>query len=170
MLQCADFIREHGLSVHLTDSTSAGKQLVLASGDNSKATIGSSALAWDGSVKVLVEDIATVAQNMTRFICVSPTSRVIDHLNGKQEKLTYIFRLKHEPGSLAAVLNALAAYRVNLTKIQSRPIPGSDWEYVFWADMEIPHTTEEDVSRVLDAHSTSFTLLGAYQKGKVYQS
>ncbi|MDQ5825710.1 MAG: ACT domain-containing protein [Chloroflexota bacterium] len=170
ILQCADFIREHGLFVHPVESTSAGKQLVIASGDRSKATIGSSALAQDGSVRILSEDIATVSHNMTRFICVSPTPQVIDNLNEKVEKLTYIFQLKHEPGSLASVLNALAEHRVNLTKIQSRPIPGTDWEYVFWADMEIPHTTEREVSRVLEAHSTSYTLLGAYEKGKVYQS
>jgi prephenate dehydratase len=170
ILQCADFIRDHGLSARTVESTSAGKQLVLDAGDRGKATIGSSALAADGSVEVIAKDIATVSHNMTRFICVSPTPQVLDNLNDKADKLTYIFQLKHEPGSLANVLNALAEHRVNLTKIQSRPIPGTDWEYVFWADMEIPHTTEKEVSRVLEAHSTSYTLLGAYTKGKVYQS
>lgn len=101
---------------------------------------------------------------------MSPTAQVVYNLNEKAEKLTYIFQLKHEPGSLASVLNALAEHRVNLTKIQSRPIPGTDWEYVFWADMEIPYTTEREVSQVLEVHSTSYTLLGAYEKGKVYQS
>ncbi|HEX8597250.1 MAG TPA: prephenate dehydratase domain-containing protein [Chloroflexia bacterium] len=71
ILQCGDFIRERGLSVHTVESTSAGKQLVLALGDRGKATIGSSALAQDGSVEILAEDIATVSHNMTRFICVS---------------------------------------------------------------------------------------------------
>jgi prephenate dehydratase len=170
LLQCASFIREHGLTAHTTDSTSAGKQLVVGMGDASKATIGSGALAEDGSLAVLAADIATVAQNMTRFICVSPTPLLIDNLNRKQDKLTYIFQLKHRPGSLAHLLSELAGLDVNLTKIQSRPIPGTDWEYVFWIDMEIPNTTEPQVSRVLEDYATGYTLLGAYEKGRVFES
>ncbi|HYP39105.1 MAG TPA: prephenate dehydratase domain-containing protein [Chloroflexia bacterium] len=170
LLQCASFIQEHGLIARTTDSTSAGKQLVLYHDDPSIATIGSKALAEDGRVQVLAADIATVAQNMTRFICVSPTTQVIRNLNHKHDKLTYILQLKHRPGSLAHLLSALAELNVNLTKIQSKPIPGTDWEYVFWIDMEIPHTTERDVSRILEDYATSYTLLGAYEKGKVFES
>ena len=170
LLQCASFIQEHGLTAHATHSTSAGKQLVLDRDDPGIATIGSKALAEDGSVAVLAADIATVAQNMTRFLCVSPTRQVIDHLNRKHDKLTYILQLKHRPGSLAHLLSALAQLNVNLTKIQSRPIPGTDWEYVFWIDMEIPQTSEREVSRTLDDYATSYTLLGAYEKGKVFES
>ncbi|HET6261522.1 MAG TPA: ACT domain-containing protein [Chloroflexia bacterium] len=107
---------------------------------------------------------------MTRFICVSPTTQVIRNLNHKHDKLTYILQLKHRPGSLAHLLSALAQLNVNLTKIQSKPIPGTDWEYVFWIDMEIPQTTEREVSRILEGYATSYTLLGAYEKGKVFES
>jgi prephenate dehydratase len=170
ILQCADFIRERELAAHATESTSAGKQLIVSMGDSSKATIGSVALAEGDNVEILAADIATVTQNMTRFICVSPTTQVMDSLNKKIDKLTYIFQLKHEPGSLVQVLSELAKRRVNLTKIQSRPIPGSDWEYVFWIDMEIPHTTEREVSRVLEEYASNYTLLGAYEKGRIYES
>jgi prephenate dehydratase len=170
LLQCAGFIQEHGLTAHTTASTSAGKQLVLDRDDPGIATIGSRALAQDGSVQVLAADIANVAQNMTRFICVSPTRQVISNLNDRHDKLTYILQLKHRPGSLAHLLSELAGLNVNLTKIQSRPIPGTDWEYVFWIDMEIPQTTERAVSLILDDCATSYTLLGAYEKGKVFES
>lgn len=170
ILQCADFIRERGLDAHATESTSAGKRLIVSMGDKSKATIGSAALAEGDNVEILAADIATVTQNMTRFICVSPTYQLIDTLNTKTDKLTYIFQLKHEPGSLAQVLSELAKRRVNLTKIQSRPIPGTDWEYDFWIDMEIPHTTEREVSQILDDFASNYTLLGAYEKGRVYES
>lgn len=170
LLQCANFIRERGLTAHAIESTSAGKQIVVEMGDASKATIGSRALAEDGSVEILAEDVATVAHNMTRFICVSPTYQVIGSLNQQQDKLTYILQLKHQPGSLAHLLSALARLNVNLTKIQSRPIPGTDWEYDFWIDMEIGDTTEREVSRTLEDYATGYTLLGAYEKGKVFES
>jgi prephenate dehydratase len=171
ILQCSNFLKDHSIAAIKVDSTAAGKAYILEKQEKNLGAIGSSALAnGDDKVEIIESNIANIKHNMTRFIFISTDSQTVPELGENANKLTYVFQLKHEPGSLAKVLTELAKEKVNLTKIQSRPIPGTDWEYNFWVDMEIPYTTIDKVNQILQQHTLDYHLLGAYEKGKVYES
>jgi chorismate mutase/prephenate dehydratase len=170
IMQCSEIIKNNNWAVHKTNSTAEGKQIILEKNDFTKAAIGSPQLLNDLGVILLAEDIANVKHNMTRFIFVSNKDMIMKELSKNSNKLTYILQLKHEPGSLATLLSELAKEKVNLTKIQSKPIPGTDWEYSFWIDMEIPFSSQEKVDSILSKNTVEFISLGAYEKGKTYSS
>ncbi|MEZ4985157.1 MAG: prephenate dehydratase [Saprospiraceae bacterium] len=112
---------------------------------------------------VLCPAIETNKQNYTRFLVLEPASRgyAVD-----ANKISVSFTVNHEVGSLYKVLAVLAAYNVNLTKIQSAPIVGSPWEYRFYVDFVV----QGDLSweQAVDAISPithSLIVMGAYREG-----
>ena len=84
-------------------------------------------------LEVLAESIETYKQNFTRFLIFDDNLEV-----GKSEidKASMCFTLSHTPGSLAHVLTILSFYGMNLTRIQSLPIPGQEWQYFFYVDIK----------------------------------
>lgn len=89
-------------------------------------------------MKVLQEGIETNKHNFTRFLVVADPWQV-DELNRHRSKdvnkASMVFTLPHTEGSLSQVLSILSFYRINLTKIQSLPIIGREWEYQFYVDV-----------------------------------
>jgi prephenate dehydratase len=168
--QCSEFIKERGLKVKYAESTSLALQEIMHSGDIKTAAIGARALTESyAGTKVLASNIGNQQNNLTRFVLVRKRE-------GKQawgpdsKKLTVIVELPHAKGSLANYLLKLAEIGANLTRIESRPVPGTEWEYQFWIDLEA--SSENIVSTIDQArrYSTRFELLGVYPKGKVYLS
>ncbi len=82
---------------------------------------------------ILAESIETYKQNFTRFLILDDG---IDVEHGKINKSSMCFTLPHTPGSLAHVLTILSFYGMNLTRIQSLPIPGQEWQYFFYVDIK----------------------------------
>ena len=80
--------------------------------------------------------------------------------------------VKHEPGSLANCLLALAKLNCNLTKIESRPIIGQPWQYVIYLDMEhtLTATSSKDIATALKPYSTNVKVFGTFNKGAVYET
>lgn len=161
--QCTVFIHEHNLMSHETSSTSEAAKLVAESKDKTKAAIGSSLLAEMHGLHILEKDIANEKHNISRWVFISTKTPVSEQVS----KVTYIFKVKHEPGSLVAVLNKLAEKKGNLTKIESRPLPGTNWEYGFWIDVEIPIGTQSQFDTLMKEVTLECRMVGGYTKGSL---
>jgi prephenate dehydratase len=87
-------------------------------------------------MKILEESIETNKHNFTRFLVVADSWKA-DELRerGRSNKATIVFSLPHNEGSLSQVLSIFSFYKINLTKIQSLPIIGREWEYLFYVDV-----------------------------------
>ena len=115
-------------------------------------------------LEILAKGIETNKQNFTRFLVLS---RVADKSNA-DNKATLFFQLPHDPGALAKILNILAAYSINLTKIQSVPIVGKPYEYNFHVDMEWElYSSFKKAMQKVEEIAVNLEILGEYKKGKV---
>ena len=94
--------------------------------------VASELAAEENGLTILARGIETYKQNFTRFLIMDDSISVP---RGKTDKASLCFTLPHKPGSLAQVLTILSFYEMNLTRIQSLPIPGQEWPYLFYVDI-----------------------------------
>lgn len=137
LMQCRGFLADHTelKAVEATDTAGAAK-LISEQNCYGWAAICNASAARLYGLKVLEESIEDNKHNFTRFLVVSDT-RKADFLRplDKTNKASLVFSLPHEEGSLSQVLSILYFYKINLTKIQSLPIIGHEWEYMFYVDV-----------------------------------
>jgi chorismate mutase/prephenate dehydratase len=163
--QCSEFLYGlPGVRAVPATNTAAAAAAIAASGRKDVAVIASRECADLYGLEVIKEDIANTASNYTRFICISKRSEIYPDT----DKFSVMMSLVHRPGALTDVLVKFAAAGVNLTKLESRPVPGSDFEFRFIFDFE---ATPRDprVINMLSGFSTDpdiehFTFLGAYSE------
>lgn len=121
--------------IRLVESEDTAKSAAEIASENLKG-VGAvaSVLASDiYGLEILAESIETYKQNFTRFLIFDDGLDIdADRIN----KVSMCFTLPHEPGSLAHVLTILSFYGMNLTRIQSLPIPGHEWQYFFYVDIK----------------------------------
>ncbi len=166
LAQCSEFIRSHTISTHEMSSTSAAVDFVLEKNDPAAAAIGNIETIDSTNLTVLKEQIANVPHNMTRWVCIAREG--IASIGKRIDKCTYIFTVKHQPGSLVEVLASIAKLKCNLTKIESRPLPGTDWEYGFWIDIEIPESTQMSFDAMMKESTLECRCVGAYERGILF--
>ena len=134
------------------------------------AAICSKAAAERYGMKVLQEGIETNKHNFTRFLVVADPWQVDElnrHRNKEVNKASMVFTLPHTEGSLSQVLSILSFYRINLTKIQSLPIIGREWEYQFYVDVVFDNVLKYKQSIVAITPLTKeLKILGEYEDGK----
>ncbi len=94
--------------------------------------VASELAASENGLEILARGIETYKQNFTRFLILDDAISVP---RNQTNKASLCFTLPHKPGSLAQVLTILSFYDMNLTRIQSLPIPGQEWQYFFYADI-----------------------------------
>ena len=94
--------------------------------------VASELAAAENGLVILAKGIETYKQNFTRFLILDDA---ISIQRSDTDKASLCFTLPHKPGSLAQVLTILSFYDMNLTRIQSLPIPGKEWQYFFYADI-----------------------------------
>jgi chorismate mutase/prephenate dehydratase len=114
--------------------TAASAKEVSTSDDFSQAAIASAEAGEIYGLTVLREDIADQEENWTRFVVISGLEIELDPRIPAKSSL--VFTTPHREGALAHCLQLLAKHRVNLTKLESRPVPRRPWEYLFYADIE----------------------------------
>ena len=117
-------------------------------------------------MKVLENQIEDNKHNFTRFLVVCNT-RKADFLRSieKANKASLVFSLPHEEGSLSKILTILSFYNINLTKIQSLPIIGHEWEYLFYVDVTYNNLTRYRQSIDAIAPLTKeLKILGEYEQ------
>ena len=162
LAQCRQFLAGHPQmkAIAYYDTAGSVKQLV-EQRDKHAAAIASEAAAAHYGAQVLASRIEDDPENYTRFFLVR-RSREAEFDSGSN-KLSIAFSLVHRPGSLVAALNALAVLGTNLTKIESRPVKGKPWEYIFYVDCLISGAEEADlVLKVLKNHCSMIRELGRY--------
>lgn len=142
LMQCRGFLADHPelKAVEASDTAGAAK-LISEQKCRGWAAICNASAARLYGMKVLKESIEDNKHNFTRFLVVSDT-RKADFLRplDKTNKASLVFSLPHEEGSLSQVLSILYFYKINLTKIQSLPIIGHEWEYMFYVDVTFRDT------------------------------
>ena len=169
LMQCRDFLEAHPSLKVVEASDTAGAARTIAQGQkHGHAAIGSAGLAELYGLKVLEQGIETNKHNFTRFLVVAQPSRANLLRNIMQtDKASLVFALPHEEGSLSHVLSVLSFYKLNLTKIQSLPIIGREWEYLFYVDILFKDYTR--YSQGIDAIrplTSDLKILGEYIHGK----
>jgi chorismate mutase/prephenate dehydratase len=135
LLQCARFIASlDGVEPVAAADTAAAAQAVGRAGDPTRAAIASEEAAELYGLSVLERGIADQAENWTRFVLISGLEIELDPRI--PSKTSLVFTTAHHQGALANCLNVLAEHGVNLTKLESRPVPRRPWEYMFYLDLE----------------------------------
>jgi prephenate dehydratase len=143
------------------DTAGSVKQLVELRDRHVGAVASIQAAATYGG-QVLAEAIEDDVENYTRFFLLRRPADIPQ--TPSVDKTSLAFTVAHQPGTLVEALKILAAERANLTKIQSRPIHGQPWHYVFFVDCQVADASMADrVLAELTAHCSRFRELGRYQ-------
>lgn len=160
--QCRAFFKKHPAMQQFNYyNTAKAAEMVAEKKDVHKAAVAGAQAAEQYGLAILARGINTNQSNYTRFIIISRQQE----LAADADKITLIVSLKHQPGSLYRVLSHFARYQINMTNIESRPIPGQPWEYYFHMDIT-GHLTDEAVQKALNdlpEDTTECKILGNYR-------
>jgi prephenate dehydratase len=162
--QCLDFLDGHDWRLVETEDTALSARHLRQHKSRHVAAIASRLAAELYGLQVLAPNIHTMKNNYTRFL-------ILQREQGQPEpdgadKASVNFHTDHSRGSLAKVLTRIADGGINLSKLQSFPIPGSDFKYSFHADLEFD--SRADLTKVIDGITPltdSLRILGIYRKG-----
>lgn len=162
ILQCKEFLKSGDFKAVTDENTAVAAKKVKDSGDKSLAAICSAECAEIYGLKVLKTDVSDSDANFTRFICIEKDLKVYKNAN----RISVMTSLPHEPGSLNRILGRFSALGLNLTKIESRPIAGADFEFMFYFDFEGDIADESVLNLIseLENGSRNFVFLGAYRE------
>ncbi len=133
LMQCAPYLARHPQWEQVPESnTAASAKMVAEWGNRSQAAVASQAAASLYGLQVLASSIQKSCDNTTRFVIVTKEKLY----RREASKLCLCLECRHETGSLYRMLSHFAYNGLNLTQIESRPIPGRNWEYRFFVDVE----------------------------------
>lgn len=166
--QCQAFFEQHLPNAELVETTDTAGAVKNLSETPKRhiAAVASSAAAKEYGLEVLVRGIETNKQNYTRFIVIQKQKSFDAE---QQNKTSVILELAERPGILHETLGVFAKRTINLTKIESRPLIGKAWHYLFYIDYEagIDEPSSRDCLGELMKQGATITVLGSYQKGKL---
>jgi prephenate dehydratase len=164
--QCRRFLAAHPEFevVPFYDTAGSVKHL-MAAGLRDVAGIAPELAMVQYGAEMMVAGVEDHAENYTRFhLVVREDSGEGDWGTGAPNKMTLAFAIEHRPGTLVAALQRLAEAGVDLTKIESRPVPGSPWEYMFYVDGRFESAEKaESAVALLREHCRMVKLLGRYR-------
>lgn len=168
--QCAAYLRSHGIKAEQVYDTAGSVKMLKESGARDVAAIASKRAAELYGMQILQEGIEDNAENYTRFLAVGREA-IVPEGDPRSEgvaKTSIVFTLKNVPGSLFKAMSVFALRDIDLTKIESRPLQGKPWEYLFYIDF-IGSTQNETVQRALDhlgEYAVMLRVLGSYPRFK----
>ena len=166
LAQCRRFLADHPRmeSFAFYDTAGSVKQLVELR-DKHAAAIASEAAAHYYGAEILRSGIEDNPENYTRFFLVRRSADAVT--DPVANKISLAFSVENRPGSLVAALNELSAMGTNLTKIESRPVHGRPWEYVFYVDCQLKSAAEGSRAiEVLHPHCAMVKELGRYREAQ----
>jgi 3-deoxy-7-phosphoheptulonate synthase len=168
--QCREFLDKHPDWVREPAATTAAVASIAGDGALKVAAIAGEAAAKAQDLKVLKEGIETNPLNYTRFVIIArrigDKAPAIPSLGAiKPTKASLVFSVPDEPGSLFECLRILSERGINLSKLESRPIEGKPWEYLFYVDVSIPDSggAFDAAIQELKTRTRDFHFLGAYR-------
>ena len=159
--QCGDFLHSlPGVSVIPVENTALASQMVAQSGRKDVAALSSRSCAQLYGLECLKSNVQDKGNNRTRFICISKDLEVYPG----SDKTSIMMILNHKPGALYKVLARLYTLGINVTKLESRPIPDREFEFMFYFDLDTSIYSEEFVQLIceLDDLCEEFKYLGSY--------
>ncbi|HUL17134.1 MAG TPA: prephenate dehydratase [Terriglobales bacterium] len=164
LAQCEKFFSAYPQLKRIAAEDTAGSvRDVLSRGEKSAAAIAGSRAATLYHGAILAKNIQDNAENFTRFVLLVSLEDAEKHQRPDSRKMSLAMRLAHRPGALLASLEPFAKHRVNLLKIESRPIHGRPWEYQFFLDVEAESHERLDAALAEVRKATSeLRVLGLY--------
>jgi prephenate dehydratase len=166
ILQCLDYLEKNEWKLVETEDTALSAKHIHQHHNKHAAAIASKLAAELYDMDVIAPDIQTMKNNITRFLVLQREKEVKEIKEA--DKASLYFQTNHSKGILAKVLTGIADGGINLSKLQSMPIPGSTFKYGFYADMEFDNRKQLD--RVLESIApliNNVKMFGIYKKGKV---
>ena len=163
LLQCEDFfIQFPNINLTEAEDTALSAKNIRENNLQNVGAICSSAAAEKYDLEILAPSIQTFKQNFTRFLVITHSDTVIAN-NIKLNKISLYFSALHEVGSLSKVLQLFEKYNINLTKIQSLPIPEHNWKYFFYVDLLIDDYSDyQNALEELKLITDKLKILGEY--------
>ncbi|MCX6332525.1 MAG: prephenate dehydratase [Bacteroidetes bacterium] len=166
ILQCLDYLEKYNWKLVESEDTALSAKLVHQHKYKHVAAIASKLAAQLYDLNIVSPDIHTLKNNITRFLVMAPTAAKIKVADANKGSI--YFQTDHSRGILSKVLAKIAQGKVNLSKLQSMPIPGSTFKYGFYADLEFENNKQ--MGKVLEeikSLTNSLKIFGMYKKGKV---
>ena len=161
--QCDKYLKTlSGVAVTQYDNTAMAAEMVANSDKDDIACICSKECAQIYGLHVIDDNIIDSDNNYTRFICISKEPEIYPGA----DKISFVVTLPHTAGSLYGVMSKFAAAGINLTKIESRPIPGRDFEFEFYFEVEASVYSEElyAVLSEMENSDEKFKFFGCYRE------
>ena len=161
MKQCSDPLRGlPGVNVVAVENTAMAAEMVAKSGEKDVAALSSRSCAELYGLSCLAASVQDKGNNRTRFICISKNLEIYPG----SDKTSIMMVLPHKPGALYKVLARLYTLGINVTKLESRPIPDREFEFMFYFDLDTSIYSEEYVQLMceLDELCEEFKYLGSY--------
>ncbi|BAB60017.1 prephenate dehydratase [Thermoplasma volcanium GSS1] len=159
LMQCSNYIEKHGYAVIEETSTTAGIEKLFNEQNKGHAVICSEEAASACKLTILDRDIGNEHDNFTRFFVI--TKKGLAKPQG--DKISIAFTLLNKPGSLASIVDVLAKYGIDMTKIESRPIKFNPFSYIFYIDF-IDNGFSKQAMDEISQKTVSLKILGKYRK------
>ena len=162
--QCAAYLRSLGVKTESVYDTAGSVKMLKELGERTTAAIASRRAAELYGMQILEEGIEDNAENYTRFLAISKTGTMPEG----EAKTSIVFTLKNQPGALFKALSVFALRDIDLTKIESRPLQGKPWEYLFYIDF-MGAAQQETARKALDhlgEYALTLRVLGSYPRFK----
>lgn len=172
LMQCSDFLDTlPDVKVVEHEDTALAAKDIFDKNMKGVAAVCSKRAAEIYNLEVLAEGIETNKRNFTRFLVLAHESMDLDaRKSSKIDKASLVFVLPHKEGSLSQVLSVFSFYDINLTRIQSLPIVGREWEYQFYIDLAFDDCNryKQSVNAILPLIS-DLKVLGEYESDKQFK-
>ena len=165
LMQCGEFLKAHPeMKAVERDDTAGSAREIAREGLSDTAAICGAEAAESYGLEILERGIETNRHNFTRFLLLADRYHADRHTgSARADKASLVFSLPHTQGSLSKVLTILSFYDINLTKIQSMPIIGCEWEYRFYVDVSFADYTRYRQSiDAITPLTKDFKILGEY--------
>jgi len=160
--QCGDFIKSLGVEVEACENTALAAKMISAGEASDVAAISSVQCADLYNLTVLNDDIQDSDNNYTKFICISKTLEIYPG----SRKISLMMTVPHRPGALYQLIAKFTALGINLTKLESRPMPNRDFEVMFYFDFDVSVYDDAvfNLFSDLEAGNERFVFLGCYSE------
>ena len=136
--QAEVFLRSRPWQLLTTYNTAGAGKAIADRGERGAAAVLSPRAAALFGLEVLADGIGDLPDNRTRFVVIArpDAPAIVTRAGGEAHRTTLVVAVRNEPGTLLAVLQVIAAHRLNMHKLESRPSRERAWEYVFWIDLD----------------------------------